>query len=134
MTLTNGYRRAEFTKLVAQDAQSLRVEADGTVLRGLIALEQGDVDTADVAFRTALSVWKDDDAAASGAGLDFHGRVIAKAARSGWISRGILRQPRRSCRGEFGFSSRLSGSKSGPASIQELKQRIQVGHAGSSHD
>ncbi len=56
----------------------MRQEADAHVIRGLIALEEGEVFEARIAFRTALAVWKDEAAAASGAGLDFAGRTIAQ--------------------------------------------------------
>jgi hypothetical protein len=59
-------------------AQNMRQEADLSVLGGLVALEEGDVDEAEVAFRLALAWWKDKAAAASGSGLDFRGRVIAQ--------------------------------------------------------
>jgi hypothetical protein len=41
-------------------------------------LEEGDIDEAEIAFRTALSYWKDADTANSGAGLDFRGRAVAQ--------------------------------------------------------
>jgi hypothetical protein len=41
-------------------------------------LEEGDIDEAEVMFRTALALWKDDAAATSGAGLDFASRAIAQ--------------------------------------------------------
>jgi tetratricopeptide (TPR) repeat protein len=67
-------------------AQSMRQEADLSVLRGLIALEEGDVDKAEAAFRSALAWWKDEAAAASGSGLDFRGRVIAQQCLE-WLER-----------------------------------------------
>jgi tetratricopeptide (TPR) repeat protein len=54
-------------------------EADARVLRGLLALEQGEVGRARSAFREAVALWGDPAAAASGAGLDFSGRVVAQA-------------------------------------------------------
>jgi tetratricopeptide (TPR) repeat protein len=71
--------RMHFRNRVGEFAKALKREADLTVLRGLLALEQGDVEEAEIAFREALSVWKDADAAASGGGLDFNGRAIAQA-------------------------------------------------------
>jgi len=58
-------------------ATPLREEADLTALRGLLALEAGHTDRAERLFRQALSVCPDDEAAASGAGLDFGGRRVA---------------------------------------------------------
>jgi hypothetical protein len=57
----------------------LRWEADARVLGGLLALEQGDTDEADVSFRLALAVWADEAAAAAGAGLDFAARPLAQS-------------------------------------------------------
>jgi hypothetical protein len=71
--------RMHFRNRVGEFAKALKREADVTVLRGLLALEQGDVEEAEIAFREALSVWKDADAAASGGGLDFNGLAIAQA-------------------------------------------------------
>jgi tetratricopeptide (TPR) repeat protein len=77
--LRQSVRRGLFRNPVPRLTQELQQEADATVLRGLIALEEGDVDEADVAFRLALDLWKDEATAASGGGLDFGGRVIAQA-------------------------------------------------------
>jgi tetratricopeptide (TPR) repeat protein len=71
--------RAEFASAVAGVAQGLRQEADARVLRGLLALEQGDVAEAKAAFRLALAAWKDQAAADSGAGLDFNSRPLAQS-------------------------------------------------------
>jgi hypothetical protein len=76
--LWRDFRRGDFRNRVGGLARILRQEADATVLRGLLALEQGDVDEAEVAFRLALGLWKDPAAAASGAGLDFNGRPVAQ--------------------------------------------------------
>src|SRR5262245_45937875 len=57
--------------------RSLQQEAEANVLQGLIALEEGAVDEADVAFRLALSIWKDAPTAAAGGGLEFLGRAVA---------------------------------------------------------
>jgi hypothetical protein len=59
-------------------AKSLRLGADVTVLRGLLALEEGAVDEAEIAFRQALTLWKDAATAASGGGLDFNAHAIAR--------------------------------------------------------
>jgi hypothetical protein len=59
-------------------AQNLRREADMTVLRGLLALEEGDVAEAEIAFRGALACWKDAAAVKSGGGFDFKSRLVAQ--------------------------------------------------------
>jgi hypothetical protein len=71
------FQRGEFRNRIARLAQSLRREADVTVLRGLLALEEGEVEEAEVAFRLALGLWQDEATELSGSGLDFSGRVIA---------------------------------------------------------
>jgi tetratricopeptide (TPR) repeat protein len=75
------YARTGFHQRVTGLARSLRQEADVTVLRGLLALEEGRVDEengAAVDFRTALELYQDEAAAVSGAGLDFNGRPVAQ--------------------------------------------------------
>jgi hypothetical protein len=56
----------------------LRNEADSLVLRGVLALECGDVETARRHCRAALAVWGDGHHAATSAGLDFAARPIAQ--------------------------------------------------------
>jgi tetratricopeptide (TPR) repeat protein len=56
----------------------LRQEADVRVLRGLLALESGDVETSRRYLRAALDVWGGDSQAAAGAGVDFFTRPIAE--------------------------------------------------------
>jgi tetratricopeptide (TPR) repeat protein len=63
---------------VREIAADLRREADAHVVRGLLALEGGNVEEAEAAFRLALRVWKNPAAAAAGNGLDFAGRPIAE--------------------------------------------------------
>jgi len=77
--LSRALVRRTFRTHVAGLARDLRKEADATVLRGLLALEEGEVDLAEEAFRTALAFWEDGAAAASGRGLDFDTRLIAEA-------------------------------------------------------
>jgi hypothetical protein len=69
---------SEFGSSLPNLAQSLRKEADSTVLRGLLALEEGDAEAAEIAFRSALSVWRDAESAANGSGMDFSGRPLAQ--------------------------------------------------------
>jgi hypothetical protein len=59
-------------------ATHLGDEANANTMRGLLLLEEGNADEAEVAFRLALALWRDADAAASGAGLDFKARPIAQ--------------------------------------------------------
>jgi tetratricopeptide (TPR) repeat protein len=68
-------RRASFSMEIGGLARSLRKEADATVLRGLLALEEGEVDDADAAFHQALALWNNDTEVG---GLDFNGRVVAQ--------------------------------------------------------
>ncbi len=56
----------------------LRREADVAVLRGLLDLESGRTRQAATHFRESLLLWKSEGDAASGAGLDFPGRVMAQ--------------------------------------------------------
>jgi hypothetical protein len=61
-------------------ADLLRQEANLRVLRGLLALESGAVESAGRHFRAALDVWGSDSQAATGAGVDFPARPIAEQA------------------------------------------------------
>ena len=54
--------------------------ANANVFRGLLALEEGNLDDAEVAFRLALAMWQDEAAAPSGSGLEFNARPVAQAA------------------------------------------------------
>ena len=76
--LQRDFFRSNPSSHIAELMPVLRRNADAMVLRGVLALEEGDTDEADVMFRTALALWKDDTAATSGAGIDFAGRVIAQ--------------------------------------------------------
>ena len=57
----------------------LRQEADWHVVRGLLALEWGEVETARGHFQTALDSWNSEEAAAAGSGVDFAARPIAQS-------------------------------------------------------
>jgi tetratricopeptide (TPR) repeat protein len=59
--------------------RGMKEEANANVFRGLLALEQGNVDEADVAFRLALALWDDDVASTAGRGLDFKTRPVAQS-------------------------------------------------------
>jgi tetratricopeptide (TPR) repeat protein len=56
----------------------LRQHADFRVLRGVLALESGAVETARTHCRAALELWGDDRRAVAGEGIDFPGRPIAQ--------------------------------------------------------
>ena len=64
----------EFRSRLRSSALALSQRADVTVLRGLLALEVGEVDDAKAAFRQALTYWDAD----SRTGVDFNGRGIAR--------------------------------------------------------
>jgi hypothetical protein len=74
--------RTAFESQLAQVDQALAHQGDTATLRGLVALEAGDVAAARAAFRSALAFT---DPVAGG--LDFAGRPIARAA-SGWLAEG----------------------------------------------
>jgi tetratricopeptide (TPR) repeat protein len=80
------FDQLDFHNRLARLAQVLRREADVTVLRGLLALEEGEIDEAEIAFRTALSSWNDSTKAASGSGFDFNARVVAQDCLE-WLAR-----------------------------------------------
>jgi hypothetical protein len=71
-------RHDNFLRNLKAVSLMLKRRADVTVLRGLIALEVGDVAEAEIAFREALLLWGDEANAASGGGLDFNGRAAAQ--------------------------------------------------------
>jgi tetratricopeptide (TPR) repeat protein len=56
----------------------LRQEADVRVLRGVLALEAGAVETARAHFRAALDVWGSASQSRTGGGLDFPARPVAE--------------------------------------------------------
>jgi hypothetical protein len=66
------WERARSLGRAARPVTSLRDEANANTFRGLLALERGDVDEAEVAFRLALDLWQ------GGAGLDFKARPLAE--------------------------------------------------------
>jgi hypothetical protein len=57
---------------IAGPVNRLRDVANARTFRGLLALEQGDADEAEVSFRLALDLWQ------GGAGLDFKARPLAE--------------------------------------------------------
>jgi hypothetical protein len=77
MALTSFFRQALLVEM-QQAGDRLRREANAQVVRGLIALEAGQVEEAQLAMRLALAVWKSPEAAAAGSGIDFTGRPTAQ--------------------------------------------------------
>jgi hypothetical protein len=76
--------RFDFWAAVQQESAGLARRADATVLRGLLALEAGDVDGAQTAFRSVLAYAADPPA---GSGLVLKCRSVAKDAL-GLLQRG----------------------------------------------
>jgi hypothetical protein len=69
--------RFEFQSALGQVAAGLAGRADAAVVRGLLALEAGEVDRARAGFRAALAYSAETP---SGGGLDFNGRPVAHDA------------------------------------------------------
>jgi hypothetical protein len=67
--------RNEFRSVVASIIKNFKQGADMCVLRGLVALEEGDVEEAHVAFGIALDALKLD---AESSGVEFNGRIVAQ--------------------------------------------------------
>jgi hypothetical protein len=72
------FRQFDELAPLGSPADLLRQDAGLRVLRGLLALECGDVDSARAHVRAALDVWGGTDRADTGAGLDFPARPIAE--------------------------------------------------------
>jgi tetratricopeptide (TPR) repeat protein len=70
--------RIKFENRVTGLLKNLKEEANARVFRGLLALEEGDVVQADVAFRLALALWENDAVPAARTGVDFKTRAIAQ--------------------------------------------------------
>lgn len=68
------FGRLEFSSRIRSGARTLSQRADVTALRGLLALEVGEVGDAKTAFRQALTHWDADRRT----GVDFNGRGIAR--------------------------------------------------------
>jgi hypothetical protein len=77
--LWQSFGHAGFRTRVLDVGRSLRREADVTVLRGLLALEQGQMIEAELSFLSALSTWTNAQTAATGGSLEFNGRRVAEA-------------------------------------------------------
>jgi tetratricopeptide (TPR) repeat protein len=74
------YQELDALRPLAVPMDLLRQEADVRVLRALLALESGDVETSNRHLKAALEVWGSDTQAARGAGVDFFTRPIAQQA------------------------------------------------------
>jgi tetratricopeptide (TPR) repeat protein len=70
--------RTNMFKMLPMLSRQLTQQADVSVLRGLLSLEEGRTSEAANAFREALAVWRNEADAASGAGQDFGGRIVAQ--------------------------------------------------------
>jgi hypothetical protein len=75
--LARAYGRFTFWSTVQQGVGGLAERADWAVLRGLLALEAGEVKQARAAFRAALACSADGP---GGGGLNFKGRPVASDA------------------------------------------------------
>jgi hypothetical protein len=71
-------RRAFLFERIGQVNALLRHEADTEVLRGILALERGEIEAARAALTRALSMWGNEKAAAAGGHIDFPGRKAAQ--------------------------------------------------------
>jgi hypothetical protein len=72
--------RIEALDQAARFAGGLRQRAKGEVLRGIIAIEAGNIVQAETLFRESIRLWISTAEAQSGAGLDFPGRRVAQDA------------------------------------------------------
>ena len=77
------FGRAEYARGVSSLIENMEKQADILVLRGLIALEQGDIESAGGAFQVALEFSQDES---KDDGLDFPGRVVAQECMK-WLGR-----------------------------------------------
>jgi hypothetical protein len=84
--MRRAWNRAIFPNVVGDLKLKLKREADANVLRGLLALEEGEVVEAQASFGQALALWKDEATAASQGSLDFNGRTVAQDCL-GWLDR-----------------------------------------------
>ena len=84
-SLRRVFDRMSFLMGVRSLALELRRQANVLVLRGLLALEQGDEEEATFAFHKALDLGRD-DAKGPDMGLDFEGRVVAKTCLE-WLEK-----------------------------------------------
>lgn len=78
------FNRVKYAAHLHTLANLLRQQAEFTVLRGLLALEEGESEEAESAFGEALALWENEAAAAAGGALDFNGRAMAQTCR-GWL-------------------------------------------------
>lgn len=79
------FRQATIRGRVMQFIVNIRREADAITLRGLVALEAGDIESATRDFRQALATWNSPTAVVEGRGIDFGGRSACQGALD-WIN------------------------------------------------
>jgi hypothetical protein len=72
------FRQYHIGMQVANLGNAMKQRADLDVLRGILAMEQGDVDEAQVFFHLALDAWKDETLARLSDGQDSIARIIAQ--------------------------------------------------------
>jgi tetratricopeptide (TPR) repeat protein len=77
------FGRAEYAEGLIALAEEMQKQADILVLRGLVALEEGEATDAGDDFHVALELWGDES---KGGGLDFAGRVVAQECMN-WLGR-----------------------------------------------
>jgi hypothetical protein len=77
-TAWSGNIRLFLTGTIHEGARFLSQYAEQQVLRGLLALEVGNIDRARQCFHTSLAMWQSEEAQQSGAGIDFNGRRLAQ--------------------------------------------------------
>jgi hypothetical protein len=77
-SLLDLFARALTFASIREQATYLEQYAEIQVLRGLLALEAGDVALARKCFQTSLGMWVDEESARTGAGIDFNGRRLAQ--------------------------------------------------------
>jgi hypothetical protein len=80
----SAFAEQAFWSRLGQLVTAIRRDADARALRGLLALEEGNIDVAAAQFRDAVAIWGSDSATAEGSGIDFNGRPLA-AGGLAWI-------------------------------------------------
>lgn len=84
-SLTTQVEKVGFLERLKTIFSNIRQQAQLDVLRGVLALERGEVPQVESFLRRALSVWQSDRDTALGGGLDFDGRHTAQAMLD-WLS------------------------------------------------
>ena len=84
LAVWSAFAEQAFWSRLGQLVAAIRRDADARALRGLLALEAGNIEGAAAQFRDAVAVWGGDSATAEGSGIDFNGRPLAAGALA-WI-------------------------------------------------